>query len=193
MKSKIAILALCLAGFLVLAQTENVPTRPSVGVAVGKLRPIVEAPAKPPNRVKIEARHADGTVFYAHEAPNLRTDAGDDWQAELMGKTSTPTVNTQCNYIALSDDAGAPAAGDTSVASEIAANGLSRAQGTYTHSAGTSTYTIAKTFTATGTQSSRKTGILTASSGGTLCFENTYTAVTVNNTDTLTVTWTINF
>jgi hypothetical protein len=124
---------------------------------------------------------------------NLRTDVGDDWQSELMGKTTTPTVNTQCNYVALTNDSGSPAAGDTTLASEIASNGLTRAQGTYGHTAGSSTYTIAKTFTATGTQASQKTGLFTASSSGTMCFENTYTAVTVNNTDTLTVTWTINF
>ena len=147
----------------------------------------------PENMVEVVARHADGREFYRHTEHNLRTTAGINWQADLMSYTSTPPVNAQCNYIALSNDSAAPAAGDTSVASEIASNGLSRAQGTYTHSAGATSYTLAHTWTATGTQASQKTGILTASSGGTLCFENTYTQATVNNTDTLTITWTINF
>lgn len=145
------------------------------------------------NYVSVVARHADGTPFYSTANHNLRPDAGDDWQSELMGKTTAPTVNTQCNYIALTNDAGAPSAADTTLASEIAANGLSRAQGTYAHTAGTSVYTISKTFTASGTQSFQKAGMFTASSGGTMCFETAVTSGTVNNTDTLTFTWTVNF
>ena len=108
-----------------------------------------------------------------------------------MGNTSAPPATA--NYIALSNDAGAPSAGDTTVASEIAANGLSRAIGVYNHTNGTASYTIQKIFNATGTQASQKTGLFNAASVGTLVFENTYTQVTVNNGDTLTVTWTINY
>jgi hypothetical protein len=121
----------------------------------------------------------------------LRTTAGGDWQASVMGNTAAPPAT--CNYIALSNDATAPAAGDTAVASEIASNGLSRSQGTYAHTNGTASFTIQKVFSATGTQASQKAGLLNAASTGTLCFENTYTQVTVNNGDTLTVTWTINY
>lgn len=131
------------------------------------------------------------TLFYNGTVHNLRTTAGGDWQSSVMGNTAAPPAT--CNYIALSNDAGAPAAGDTTVTAEIAANGLSRAQGTYAHTNGTASYTVQKVFTATGTQASQKAGLLNASSSGTLCFENTYTQVTVNNGDTLTVTWTINY
>jgi hypothetical protein len=130
------------------------------------------------------------TLYYTHTDHNLRTNAGGDAQASQMGNTATQAA--ACNYIALSNDATAPAAGDTTLASEIAANGLSRAQGTYAHTNGTSSFTIQKVFTATGTQASQKTGLFNAASSGTLCFENTYTQVTVNSGDTLTVTWTIN-
>ena len=149
--------------------------------------------AKPQNMVTVTARHANGTVFYTHTSHNLRTNAGANWQADLMSDTVTPPVNAQGNWIALSNDATAPAATDTTLTSEIALNGLSRAQATYAHTANATTYTLAKTFTATGTQASQKTAIFTASSSGTMCFENTFTQVTVNNTDTLTITWTINF
>lgn len=145
------------------------------------------------NFVNITVRDASGTIKYAHTGHNLRTNAGANWQADIMASTSTPSVNAQCTYIALTNDSGAPAAGDTTLASEIAANGLSRAQGTYSHTSNATSFTVSKTFTASGTQASQKTGLFTASSSGTMCFENTYTAVTVNNTDTLTVTWTINF
>lgn len=156
------------------------------------------------NRVRIDVRHCQKyvhdnaacaadptTLFYTHEDHNLRTTAGGDWQASVMGNTSAPPATG--NYIALSNDGTAPSASDTSVAAEIVSNGLSRAQGTYAHTASTASYTVQKVFNATGTQASQKTGLLNASSSGTLIFENTYTAVTVNNGDTLTVTWTINY
>jgi hypothetical protein len=143
------------------------------------------------NRVSVIARHCQNygsdwlacandskTLFYEHEDHNLRTTAGGDWQSSVMGNTSAPPAT--CNYIALSNDGTAPAAGDTSVASEIVSNGLSRAQGTYAHTGGTASFTVQKVFSATGTQASQKTGLLNASSSGTLCFENTYTQVTVS-------------
>jgi hypothetical protein len=148
----------------------------------------------PPHLVQVVARHADGTEFYRSKPEeNLRTNAGANWQADIMSDTGTPSVNTQCNYIALTDDSGSPNATDTALASEIATNGLSRKQGTYNHTSNASSYTDSAVWTATGTQASQKAGMLTTSSGGTLCFESTYTAVTLNDTDTLTLTWTINF
>lgn len=145
------------------------------------------------NPVNVTARHADGTVFYSDTVHNLRTNAGANWQADIMANTSTPSVNTQCNYIAVTNDATSPVATGTTLTSEIATNGLTRAQGTYAHTSNATSYTVAKTFTASGTQASQQSALFTASSGGTMCFWNTYTAVTVNNTDTLTITWTINF
>lgn len=180
-------------------------------VAFASVLPAISIPGEQlvsKNRVNIQARHCQkyvvsgvfdnaacaadaSTLFFEHEDHNLRTTAGGDWQASVMGNTSAPPATM--NYIALSNDATAPSAADTSVASEIVSNGLSRAQGTYAHTAGTASFTIQKVFNATGTQASQKTGLLNASSTGTLGFENTYTQVTVNNGDTLTVTWTINY
>jgi hypothetical protein len=145
------------------------------------------------NYVAVVARHADGTPFYANATHNLRTNAGANWQADIMASTTTPSVNTQCNYIALTNDATAPSASDTTLTSEIAANGLSRAQGTYAHTSNATSYTVSKTFTASGTQSFQNAGMFTASSGGTMCFRTAVTSGTVNNTDTLTFTWTVNF
>lgn len=131
------------------------------------------------------------TVYFEQTGHNLRTTAGGDWQASVMGNTSAPPATM--NYIAVTNDSGAPAAGDTTLASEITTNGLARAQCAYAHTAGTAAFTCQKVFTATGTQASQKTGLFNASSAGTMGFENTYTAVTVNNGDTLTVTWTVNY
>ena len=131
----------------------------------------------------------DGTVYYDQWVHNLRTNAGINWQyGQMAGGTAAV-----CTYIALSNDSGTPAATDTAVASEITSNGLARAAGTPAHTSNATSYTLSYTFTATGAQSAQKAGMLNASSAGTLCFENTFTAVSMQTNDTLAVTWTINF
>ena len=50
-------------------------------------------------------------------------------------------------WMALTTDATAPAATDTSLASELSGSGWTRAQATYAHTTGASTYTLVKTFT----------------------------------------------
>ncbi len=179
---------------LPIPQSEVLKEADGVGIEVE--RSIVH------NWVNVTARHCglldpltcamdDSRVFFTETNHNLRTTAGGDWQASVMGNTAAPPAT--CNYIAVSNDSGAPVVGDTVVAGEITTNGLARAQGVYAHTASTAAFTIQKAFSATGTQASQKAGLLNASSTGTLCFENTYTGVTVNNGDTLTVTWTINY
>jgi hypothetical protein len=146
--------------------------------------------------VHIVGRHADGSIFYDQELHNLRTTGGADWQSSAMGNTSTPPATV--NYIALTNDATAPAAGDCAASSttctlpsEITINGLARAQGTYAHTGGTNTWTLAHTWTATASQSVQKAGMFNASSSGTMVFEAAFTQVTLANTDTLTISWTV--
>jgi hypothetical protein len=142
-----------------------------------------------PNLVHLIARHADGTIFYDQTVHNLRTNAGLNWQFNQMAGTTAGV----CTYIALSNDTAAPSATDTALAAEITANGLARATATPAHSGNTSSYTLTYTFTATGTQSAQKAGLFNAASSGTLCFENTFSAVAMNSGDTLQVVWTLNF
>lgn len=204
-----AALSLILSPVLSSAQgVEHLTTKASASITLGRHSGLNEHTRLVKNDVNVAARHCQDymtngvidwaqcasdprTLFYTHTYHNLRTNAGGDWQASVMGNTSS--VPATCTYIALSNDATAPSTSDTAVASEITSNGLSRAQATYAHTNGTSSYTEQKVFSATGTQASQKAGLLNASSTGTLCFENTYTQVTVNNGDTLTVTWTINY
>ena len=141
-----------------------------------------------------EACAADpSTVFYDTTSHNLLTNAGKDKiAAQLSSAGAAASATAVCKWIALTNTAITPAAGDTTLSGEITLNGLGRAAaGTLTHTNGTSTFVIANTFTATGTQASQAAGVFDASSTGNMCFENTYTQVTLNNTDTLTVTWTI--
>ena len=121
-------------------------------------------------------------------AGNLRTNAGIDWQANVMGATSAPPA--QANWIALSSDVAAPAATDTVLASEFTTLGLSRAQATFAHTTGQTNFTLTKTFTATGTATVAKAAIFNASTSGTMVFEAlepSSASLTTNDTYSQTV------
>lgn len=125
----------------------------------------------------------------------MRTNVGSDHQARVMADTASNGTGTcaPANYIALSTDTTAVAASDTTLAGELTANGLGRAQATYAHTTGASSYSLTKVFTSTDVTSRTvsKIGIFNASSVGILVFEANVTPQVVNNGDTLTVTETI--
>lgn len=110
-------------------------------VQVGRSQLPVERIAGSPHPYHVIARHPKagclvtaecGEIFYQYQGENLRTSAGTTWQSQLMGDTSTPTVNAQAYYIGLTNTAVVPAEADTTLSGEIAINGLSRAASTYT-------------------------------------------------------------
>jgi len=126
----------------------------------------------------------------------MLTNAGKDFiSAQVGGAGGTATAA----YIALTANSTTPATSDTTLTGEIttAGGGLIRALGTYAHTAGTSTYTITKTFTVNGSDSLpvtvAKVGLLTASSSGTLVFSTllSSTATLSASGDTLTITQTV--
>jgi hypothetical protein len=124
--------------------------------------------------------------------PNLRTTAGINWQADVMGNSSQPA---SARYIALTEDSGAPAAGDTTLTSELAVEGLSRALGTYAHTGGATSYTISNTFTKSGgsARTINKMALFNAASTGTMPFESAMPSPpTLVSGDTLAVTVTVN-
>lgn len=132
----------------------------------------------------------DGQEIYHHEDHNVITNAGKDFISAQLGSTS-PGANG-ANYIALSSNTGGAAATHTSLAGEITGGGLQRSQGDYAHTSGTNTFTVTETFTASATHDDVVlAGLFTASSGGTMMAENTFTAVSLANNDQLTITWTI--
>jgi len=203
MKSKQLFLAVSIFAALAFGQNhESVNTSGSVANIVGRNRPVVEGTQLPGlhNPVHIVARHPKagcektevcGSVFKDEWTENLVTNAGLNWLADIMSNTTTPSVNTQCNFIGLTNTAITPAGGDTTLTGEIAANGLSRAQATYAHTGSATTYTLTKIFTATGAQSAQAGAVFTAVSGGTMCFEDTFTSATLATGDTLSITWTV--
>lgn len=130
----------------------------------------------------------------------VKTNAGIDMIARAVSDTAAQPA--AANYIALTANSGAPAAGDTTLTGEIttAGGGLVRAQAAFAHTNGTNTYTLTKTFTANGSDALpvtiAKIGVLNAASGGTLVYETLLTATApltasgdnVAITETVTIT-----
>ncbi len=138
----------------------------------------------------IEHRNAKGELLHSEVSHNVITTAGRDFLHQ-QGYKDTGLGSNGLNYIALSNDTVSETSASTTLSNEIAANGLSRAQGTYAHTSGTNTTTISKTFTASGTQSAQKAALFTASSAGTMNHVLAFTQRALANGDTLAVTFTI--
>lgn len=79
------------------------------------------------------------------------------------------------NYIALTTNSGAPVDTDTTLAGELETGDsgtLSRAQATYAHTSGTSTYTLSHLFTSDASVTVAKIGVFNDPTAGTLVFED---------------------
>ena len=144
--------------------------------------------------VTVDAYHYDEATgsyihFYHDESSNLLTTIGKNWIEDQLG--DSPGTDP-AKWISLSTSSSAPDAAWTQIPTEIAADGLERAAGTYA-STGDGVWTISKTFTATGAHTNvQLTGLNWASCGsGNLMAANTFTAVTLATDDSLTVTWTL--
>jgi len=142
--------------------------------------------------VKVE--RADGTVELIKDGVAINnagvlTNIGKDWIEDQLG--DTPSTDP-AKWISLSSDSSTPSATWTQIPNELTSDGLSRAEGTYS-STGTGQWKIEYQFTATGTVSNvQLTGLNWAASGdNNLLCADTFTPVTLNNGDKLTVTWTI--
>jgi len=138
------------------------------------------------------------------EVGNLVTDAGRVvLHTFIYGSSAQRTsagLGTGMYWIGLSDDASAPAAGDTSLASELTADGLARADasttGTITLPTGSGTITtISNQFTYTGaSQGVQKTALFDDAGppvNGNMAHEIQFTQRTLFTNDTLTLTFSI--
>ncbi len=104
----------------------------------------------------------------------MRTTNGRDWQAGVMGDTSSNATGdyAAANYIAVTADATTPEATDTTLPGEISSGTLVRVQASYAHTSGTDSYTLSNVFTSDQTITLAKIGIFNASTAGTLVFED---------------------
>ena len=141
--------------------------------------------------IKNEGR-ADEQVLCKNK-PNLLTNNGRDY-AIAQFYTNTSAGGVGMNFLALTSDSTGADATDTALPGEITTNGLERALATtITHSTGTNSTTLAKTFTASGTHTAvQMSGTFNQLAvGGTIGHEAVFTSVTLASSDTLAVTWTL--
>jgi len=132
------------------------------------------------------------------EAYNILTDAGRQRiHTYLYGSGSQRTgLGSGLNYIALSNDPTAPAAGDTVLAGELLAGvgttGLTRSLATVTLPTGSGTQTVLqKVFVFTGVpgpQGVQKTALFDDPAAGTMAHEIQFSPRTLFTNDSLTVT-----
>lgn len=120
---------------------------------------------------------------------NLITNAG---LAGLASRTNGDGSEAAFTYLAVGTGTTAAAAGDTTLETEITDSGLARAAGTASRTTTTvtnDTARLTKTFSVTGTKAVTEIGILNAASTGTLLCRQVFTAVNVQNGDSLAVTY----
>lgn len=120
---------------------------------------------------------------------NLVTTAG---KAGIASRINGSGGEAAFTYIAVGTGTAAAAAGDTALQTETAASGLSRVNATASRVTTTTTNDTAQlqnTFSVTGTVAVTESGILNASSSGTLLARQVFSAVNVVNGDSLQVTW----
>lgn len=120
---------------------------------------------------------------------NLVTTVG---KALVAGRINASGAPAAADYIAVGTGTNAAAAGDTTLQTELAASGLSRAAATVSLVTTTTTNDTAqmlKSFTVTGTAAVTESGVLNAASTGTLLCRQVFSAINVVNGDTLQITW----
>lgn len=131
----------------------------------------------------------------AKDIHNLLTNGGrDQMHSQVYNETNAANTEAGSSFIAVSSGTTNETASSTTLETEIASGGLSRADATTnTHTAGTNTTTLAKTFTASATHTAvHKSATFNASSSGTMTHVANFSSdATLVSGDTLTVTWTL--
>lgn len=125
------------------------------------------------------------------ELSNLITNAGAAGVASRINGAGSEAAFT---YIAVGTGTNAASASDTTLQTELAASGLSRAAATasrVTTDVTNDTAQLVLTYTVTGTAAVTESGVFNASSSGVLLCRQTFSAINVVNGDSLQVTWKI--
>jgi hypothetical protein len=115
---------------------------------------------------------------------NLVVTVGKDWIASRMVGTASNVMD----YMAVGTDSTSPAAGNTTLGTEVARVSTTVSGGT----ASTNTVTYVATFPAgTGTGALTEAGIFNANSSGTMLSRTTYSVINKGSGDEMTVTWVV--
>lgn len=116
---------------------------------------------------------------------NLITSAGLNLVRSVLGQGEGAHIN----HLALGNTT-APVAGSTTHPGLISSLGLTSADGTFYEESQNGNWTIGHTWTATGTILVNTTGLYNDTNSGTYFAGTTFTAVTLNNNDQLSVNYT---
>lgn len=102
----------------------------------------------------------------------MRTNQGRDWQSGVMGDTASTGTGAfaPANWMGVTEDPTAPDPADTELFGEITSGTLVRAQATYAHTTGATSYTLTRNLTADAEVTIHKIGIFTAPAGGVMVF-----------------------
>lgn len=141
--------------------------------------------------IKFEIKNKEGVWRGTKYVRNLITTAGKAGAAAAINGSG---FTAHHDYIATGTGTTAANVADTTLETELAASGLTRAQGTasrVTTTVANDTAQVTKTFTVTGTVAVTEAGLLNASSSGVLLARQVFTAINVVNGDSLTITWKI--
>lgn len=125
----------------------------------------------------------------ALEISNLVTTVGKALVAGRINGSGSPAAAT---YIAVGTGTTAAAIGDTTLETEITDSGLQRASATVslaTTDTANDTAQLVLTYTVTGTKAVTESGVLNASSSGTLLARQVFAAINVVSGDSLQITW----
>lgn len=135
----------------------------------------------------------DGKLIDKKVIDNLITNAGKAEVAGLIGSDTTSGL-TAFDYIAIGTGTTSAAATDTALEAEITTGGGARSAGTGTRTTTNvtnDTFQLVVTFNFTSSFAITESGVLNASSGGTLLSRTTFSTINVANNDSLQVTWKI--
>lgn len=132
------------------------------------------------------------------EYGNILTNAGrvtiHTYVYGTAGQRATGGLADGLNFIGLSNNGVAPAAGDTALTAELTTDGLERVLGAVTLPTGVGTITQIQnvfTYSGGGTQGVQKTALFDAISAGNMAHEILFTQRTLATADTLTLIFSI--
>jgi hypothetical protein len=135
----------------------------------------------------------DGRVTGGAIVKNLVTSAGKAGMASRFGGVGGEAAFT---YLAVGEGSTAANVADTTLQTETASAGLSRANATAsrtTTSVTNDTASLTYTWTVTGTKTITELGIFNATSSGTMACRTVFTGIAVSNGDQLVGTYTVQF
>lgn len=133
-------------------------------------------------KLDIVVKNAEGQVKEELHIPNLVVTAGKTFIASRM----TSASSTVMGYMAVGTGSTAPAAGDTTLQTELSRVTLTSA----TPSTNVVTY-VGDYPAGTGTGALQEAGIFNAGSAGTMLCRTTFSVINKGASDTMTITWTV--